>query len=179
MVDRAIFDPTSGPPNEAWNTSVSAEDDFSALIASLQAEHIETALTIRLLDQGEALGGLIVGWRSSIRATNEQFRLADGLANLAVIALLSARRVAGHAERSDINATLVEARALAHDLNNDPTFLIGYSELLSFRVTGEESEMVLEIIEAARRILEKSDHMYQLVQVRSSFLPDENRQQPG
>ena len=170
-----ISDPGSRPPNELWNRSISTEDDLGVLVAALQTGNIETALSVRLLGFGETLGGLVVGWRSSVRATNEQLHLAYGLANLGVITLLGARR---HADRSglrDVNSTLAQARTLAHDLNNDLTFLIGYGELLSSRVSGEESEMVVEIIDAARRIIDRSDQMYQLVQARSLPLSGEDQ----
>ncbi|HEX8319809.1 HAMP domain-containing sensor histidine kinase [Longimicrobium sp.] len=107
---------------------------------------------------GEAVGTLLVAWRTPGEADDEMHALAGMLAGQAAAGLANARAYARLTEAAVRRERFFSA--MSHDLRTPITAIVGYSELLADGIVGELNGQQHDMVE---RICQVSGHLSQLV----------------
>ena len=131
-------------------------DDFATLPdsyplrAKMLAEGRRAALIVPIDAAGRRSGSLHVNHVVPGALTPADLALAEALASLAGAAIERARLEAFRAERGRLDAALLVARTVSHEINNALTPITGYAELLSLNPTITADDLLVTF---ARRIL--------------------------
>ena len=147
----------------AGEWSVGAHE-LAALVAAPAAEggRVEVGggagFVFPLHHAGDAMGTLLVAWRTPSDADDEMHALAGMLAGQAAAGLSNARAYARLTEAAVRRERFFSA--MSHDLRTPITAIVGYSELLADGIVGDLTGQQQEMVE---RICQVSGQLSQLV----------------
>jgi GAF domain-containing protein len=147
---------------------VTMPDSYAARDALVRGG-LRSAVNVPIDAVGQRLGSLHVNHQSAGHFSAQDLALAEALAALAGDAIERARLATEHAERSRLDAALLVARTVAHEINNALSPITGYAELLTLsRVVRTDQTTVNQarlILEASLDVAEKVQRLQRIIRL--------------